>query len=454
MKTCSCNLGRSIFVSTLTFGLVLCDSTQGACWTTKGPLTAPRAQHTATLLPNGQVLLAGGTPDGSAELYDPVTGTSVATGTMNVVRYTPTAVRLPSGQVLIAGGWNHGPGPDSSWLTNSELYDPGTGKWMLTGSLHTGRNRHTMTLLTNGTVLVAGGVHPVGGSINSAEIYDPASGLWTVTGSLTDSRYNHTATLLPDGRVLVAGGIRATVPPPWAEVASAEIYDPAAGTWRMTGSLNCARQNHAATLLPGGKVLAAGGDSSYAAIASVEIFEPNSGCWNVLNSLQIARDTYAMALLGDGKVLVAGGYGTNHSYLASSEVYDPERGSWRTGAAMHVARCGQTATLLDDEKLLVTGGSDEQGTTNSVEVFDYSCVPVPGLTRLTNAKRSADGSFQFSFTNTPGASFTVRASADPAAPLWEWESLGGALEVCAGQFQFSEPPAANRAQRFYCLCAP
>ena len=111
---------------------------------------------------------------------------------------------------------------------------------------------HTATLLPNGKVLVAGGYN--GGALTSAELYDPASGTWTATGSLNTARYDHTATLLPNGKVLVAGGISNG-----SDLTSAELYDPASGTWTATGSLNTARYEHTATLLPNGKVLVAGG---------------------------------------------------------------------------------------------------------------------------------------------------------------------------------------------------
>src|SRR6266550_3634306 len=122
-----------------------------------------------------------------------------------------------------------------------------------TGSLNTARDNHTATLLPNGKVLVAGGAGNISNFLNSAELYDPASGSWTATGSLNTARYSHTATLLPNGKVLVAGGFNGSF------LTSAELYDPASGSWTATGSLNTGRDFHTATLLPNGKVLVAGG---------------------------------------------------------------------------------------------------------------------------------------------------------------------------------------------------
>src|SRR5450432_2593016 len=127
-----------------------------------------------------------------------------------------------------------------------------------TGSLNTARLEHTAALLPNGKVLVAGGIGSGNFSLTSAELYDPASGSWTATGSLNTARYYHTATLLPNGKVLVAGGDTSSLNPS----ASAELYDPASGSWTATGSLNTARHLHSATLLPNGKVLVAGGNGN------------------------------------------------------------------------------------------------------------------------------------------------------------------------------------------------
>src|SRR5438067_1511338 len=152
-----------------------------------------------------------------------------------------------------------------------------------TGSLVTARYLHTATLLPNGKVLVAGGF---GSSVPlaSAELYDPASGTWTATGSLGTARYYHTATLLPNGKVLVAEGANSS-----GDLASAELYDPASGTWTATGSLGTAREVHTATLLPNGKVLVAGGANSSGALASAELYDPASGTWSATGSLAVAR---------------------------------------------------------------------------------------------------------------------------------------------------------------------
>ncbi|MCP4664262.1 MAG: kelch-like protein, partial [bacterium] len=227
-----------------------------------------------TLLASGKALLVGGferiewtgsistiaiDPLSGAELYDPAAGTWTATGSLADARSYHTATLLPSGKVLVAGGWDelvHS-------LESAELYDPATGTWTDTGSLGNARAGHSATLLPSGKVLVAGGLDR-----SSAELYDPATGTWTATGSLRDVREEHSATLLPSGKVLVAGGFEFR----WngtleaVLLLSLELYDPITGTWTPPEPLENVRAP-TATLLPSGKVLVAGGaDRSNAAL--------------------------------------------------------------------------------------------------------------------------------------------------------------------------------------------
>src|SRR5439155_1372440 len=200
------------------------------------------------------------------------------TGSLNTARYLHTVTLLPNGMVLVAGGLDS----NFSVLASAELYDPATGTWTATGSLNTARTSHTATLMSNGTVLIAGGRSIE--ALASAELYDPATGTWTVTGSLNTARESHTTALLSNGMVLVAAGDDITFPSP--PIASAELYDPESGTWTFTGSLNTARDLHSATLLTNGMVLvAAGADISGNPTASAELYNPATGSWSVTGSL-------------------------------------------------------------------------------------------------------------------------------------------------------------------------
>ncbi len=273
------------------------------------------------MLPDGNVLVAAGGSAlqslGSAELYVPASGTWTATGSLATARGEHTATLLPNGKVLVAGGAHVDPGYGGFALPSAEVYDPASGTWTATGSLATARDQHTATLLPNGKVLVVGGedfVYGFGSILASAELYDSARGTWTSTGSLATARYGHTATLLPDGKVLVTGGSGSSV------LASAELYDPASGTWTATGSLGAARFDHTATLLPSDKVLVAGGVNSSGFLVSAELYDPASGTWTATGSLAAARDGHTATLLPNSNVLVAGGRNSSGA-LASAELY-------------------------------------------------------------------------------------------------------------------------------------
>jgi WD40 repeat protein len=324
-----------------------------------GSLATARYSHTATLLPNGKVLVAGGTGANtllaSAELYDPVTGSWTATG--SATAFFTTATLLQNGKVLVVGG---GSG-------SAQLYDPTTGSWSATGSLTPPRLKHTVTLLPSGKVLVAGGFDTSGTDIAVAQLYNPATGTWSITGSLATARNSHTATLLPSGKVLVAGG--GIDAPGGGVLDSAELYDPATGRWSITGSLTTPRGGHTATLLPSGEVLIAGGDDINF-LASAELYDPATESWSTTGSLAAAREYDTATLLPNGKVLVAGGFGYGPTgFLANAELYDPGTGNWSAAGDLATARSLHTATVLPNGNVLVAGGF-RNGALASAELYD------------------------------------------------------------------------------------
>ncbi len=228
-----------------------------------------RHSHTATLLPSGLVLVAGGKAGeywAEAELYDPSTRSWIATGTMADARDQHTATLLPDGRVLVTGGFTTG----LAVLASAELYDPATGTWTPTGSMILPRYGHTATLLPDGTVLVAGGgtESEGGGPPEAAEIYHPDTGTWTPAGDMSTGRNNATATPLPDGTVLVAGGYD------FGTVDAAEIYRPTSGNWRPAGTMDEPRFEHMATLLENGSVLVIGGIGSFYSLTTAELYKP------------------------------------------------------------------------------------------------------------------------------------------------------------------------------------
>ena len=353
------NIKNPFLVAALAFGLLATQPANAGSFTTTGTLNASRAGHSATLLRNGKVLVVGGyngsLRQATAELYNPAAGAWTLTGTMTTGRTTHTATLLSNGKVLVAGGHVSATGSTPT----CELYDPVAGTWTTTGTMATARGNHTATLLLNGKVLVAGGFNRnTSSALASAELYDPAMGTWTAAGSPAIARNMHTATLLPNGKVLVTGG--APDAAGYSSLSSAEVYDPVAGTWTTTASMSFARQAHSTTLLPDGRVLAAGGFSDGYFISSAEIYDPATAIWTATGSLGITRGIHTATLLPDGKVLVAGG---NHNSLyeptaaqSSAELYDPATGIWTPTGSLNAARSTHTATLLPSGKVLVAGG--------------------------------------------------------------------------------------------------
>lgn len=353
-----------------------------------GSLATARYDHTATSLPNGKVLVAGGYLEGqgdlaSAELYDPASGAWTATGSLVTRRNGHTATLLSNGKVLVVGGQS-----GFRDATTAELYDPESGTWTVTGSYSPGF-RHTATLLPNGKVLVAGGFVTEfgygGGSHGGAALYDPASENWTTTGRLAISRDSHTATLLPNGKVLVAGGGEHLVLFGLGTLSSAELYDPASGNWAMTGSLASPREGHKATLLPTGRVLVAAGRRT-SALSTAELYDPAGGTWMATGSLANARSGHTMTLLSSGQVLVAGGY--DGGARASGELYHSASGIWVATGSLITARSNHVAALLPNDKLLVTGGTDGTSYLASSELYGQ---PIPTLLNISTRLRVQTG---------------------------------------------------------------
>ncbi len=288
-------------------------------WASTGSLLEPRQNFAAITLVDGRVLVPGGYPGplASTEVYLADAATFSATGNLVVARDTYGAARLANGTVLIAGGTDTSVNEGHA-LAAAELYDPVTGSWTATGSMAEARIYFTVTLLNNGKVLVAGGSSKgtLGDTLASAELFDPVEGTWTATGEMTVPRTGHDAALLPDGRVLVVGGQNDD-----GIVAAAEVYDPATGTWSTTGSLIEPRYDLTVVALGDGKILAVGGSAGHDALPTAEVYDPNTGAWTSAGSMVAGRSSPTATLLDDGTVLVVGG----NSRIAA-EIYDPVAG--------------------------------------------------------------------------------------------------------------------------------
>ncbi|MGI8413607.1 MAG: Kelch repeat-containing protein [Solirubrobacteraceae bacterium] len=354
-----------------------------AAWSPVSRLHQARSAATVTRLLGGKVLIAAGTgPAGaltSAELFDPASGTTAATGSLGVARSSDTATlitgapfqcRASCGDVLVTGG----SGADGTALASAELFNPASATWTSTGSMGAARSGHTATLLSNGMILVAGGTVADGKPLATAELFNPAKGTWTATGSLADARFSHTATLLANGTVLAAGGVGADGQP----LSSAEIYDPVTATWTRTGALADARSSQTASALGDStdgssdpRVLVTGGTGAGGKpLASAELYNPSSGSWSRTGSLAVARTAHAATVLPDGEVLVAGGSGSIGQPIGSAELYHPASGRWSRTGSLATARSFVTLTPLLDGRDLAVGGTGAHGKLSSVESYE------------------------------------------------------------------------------------
>jgi len=273
-----------------------------------GTMLVARQSHTATLLPDGKVLIAGGFNGNylkSAEVYDPETGLFTQTNEMIVARSGHIAVMLTTGKVLIAGGTGEG----WTFLKTAELYDPETGTFSSTGSMTVPRESHTGNLLSDGKVLITGGHQGRQADLviyKSSELYDPLTGTFSVTGQMTVKRHKHDATLLPDGSVFVSGG--SDERDSEGAYRSTEIYDPILGRFTNAGEMVVARYKHTGTslVLNSGLVLLIGGAKT------TEIFDPQRQIFRkITETIGTTRLFATSTLLLDGSVLFAGGYGEN-----------------------------------------------------------------------------------------------------------------------------------------------
>ena len=336
-------------------------------------MNTARGFASAALLPTGQVLIAGGGSIGgivsSVELYDPVSNSfapPAATPSMNVARDNSTATLLPNGLVLIAAGFG-GTGA-GSYLSSTELYNPLTNTFAApaaTATMNTARSGATATLLPNGKVLIAGGVSPTGAQA-STELYNPSTNSFNTvanTAKMNVGRTNTTAILLPNGKVLIAGGEDAK----GNSLASTELYDPATNTFAAaaaTAKMNVARASATATLLPNGKVLIAGGFGSTVNIGSTELYDPATNTFAppaATASMNIARAFAVASLLPNGRVLIAGGFDVNFNLTNSTDLYDPVTNTFAHPAAtasLNMDHIFATITPLPNGKVLIAGGDD------------------------------------------------------------------------------------------------
>jgi hypothetical protein len=332
-------------------------------------MTTARSQHTATLLQDGRVLITGGAQQvagrtgslASAEVYDPATGGFASAANMTTARRMHTATLLPDGTVLIAGGYGgEGAGGIGGPLASAELYDPSSNGFTKTGNLLAATAWHTALLLATGRVLIVGGSGDgrFPDNIAPAQLYDPDLGTFTAAGAYVASSecdFCAPAVRLTDGTVL------------FLHQYPAQIYDPDTNAFRVTGRM--IEDHIAATLLLNGKVLLAGGESDFGRSAGAELYNAATGTFSSTGAMTTRRSWHSLTLLPSGQVLAAGGEtdscSTNMCSFAgtvrSAELYDPATGVFHAIGDMIVAHEGHTATLLADGRVLIAGGDSYGG---------------------------------------------------------------------------------------------
>jgi len=330
------------------------------------PLVPYRARHTATLLKNGKVLIAGGwgrdlAPIATMELFDPATGMFSAAGTMSPARVYHSATLLANGTVLIVAGQVYGGSSGSTTCTSMvQIYNPDSGTFASVPSLARYQCEHVATSLSDGRVLIVGSY-----ADGEMEVFSPATSQFTKTGSMVTPRIaGHTATTLNDGRVLVVGGVSVSA----VYTASAEAFDPVTGSFAAVGNMARSRGYHTATVLPDGKVLIGGGiETNTSAGATyrpnVEIFDPATNTFAPGPVLAFAYDQATATRLLDDSILVVGGV-SSAGPQALGQLYDPAGKTFSFAASLSVARYAHTATLLPGGAVLIVGG--ETGTGPSI----------------------------------------------------------------------------------------
>jgi hypothetical protein len=330
-------------------------------WSEATSMLYNRSYHTATLLPNGKVLIAGGDQEGTCEIYDPVTNSWEETASLLVPRHFHEAVLLNNGKVLVAGGR----GLNNISTPECELYDPETQIWTATGSFNYVRNDPKLTLLANGDVLAIGGTGVL--FIHQMEVYRADEGVWELTSEMWEStRINFTATLLQNEKVLVTGGAISFQQLEFNSI----LFDPDQMSWSISGSPGLQRSSATANLLSDGRVVIAGGtNSNVLRMGSSILYDPDTQSYRANAALIYPRAQHTSVSLHNNNILVIGGTETPNTPGRRCEVFNEYYLEWEELPNTIYRTIGFTATVLNDGRVLLTGGRISHDLTNYCEIF-------------------------------------------------------------------------------------
>lgn len=399
---------RTLLASAITAILAFSSLPTSAAVSTAN-LNVARMMHSANTLPDGKVLISGGTTtvsnstpsQNSSEIYDPVSGNFTPAAPMLGARRYHAGITLSDGRILVAGGATYVNSTYTS-LASAEIYDPASGQWSAVGNLSGTQYMAGGLALPNGRAMVFG----AGSNTSySAEVFDPASGSFTRTGGMLYPATYFGMLALPDGRVLKMGGMTAS-----GFITSVEIWNPATNTWSTAGNLLGGRAEIAPTLLANGKVLVAGGRNAGYNV-SAEIYDPATGTSVATADLPEQIMSYRAVTMADGNILLVDNYKRLLRYNVST-------GQWnKTGPQRNNAR-DLTVTPLSNGKILFSGGADLNDASNAAMLFDPVCASqLNSLSVSKVALSDAATGFSVNVNVAPGCAFDV-------GTLPDWLSAG------------------------------